>query len=330
MAEGNYCLQPEPCAFQIEGYEGATQVEWHYQATGRMVGLALLSGSMMDVGVALFVCKQILGQEVGMAELQLEDHEFAGHLEWLLNNPCEGLIFNSFARVPFSACLALAISEEMAEAQASQELIEGGADIQVCDDNKAEYVKEVVRHKLCTSVQQQLKAFILGLHDIIPEAALQLLTAEELQDEISGGSLNCTIGEARIKVVQDWREHTHYLGAYSLQQQGEEEPSHPVVAWFWELLDTDDPEIRSDIPLDALLRFVTGSSRIPAGGFANLRQNGRPRPFTIDSAADTPDDLPTASTCANLLHIPQYRSKPILREKLAWALAGGNTAFGRA
>jgi len=336
-AEGNYTVQPEPCAFDLKHFAGdeafppgmasTERVEWHYQACGRILGLALLMGNLMDATFALFFLKQVLGhEELDMRDLEVEDAALAMHLQWMQDNSVQDVVMSNFVRVPSSASIVLGVTEEEAAGVASTELLENGAEIAVTDENKGMYVEKVVEHKLVTSIKPQVAAFRKGVLDVVPEAVLGLLDPLELQQEISGGGLDRTGGDERARVVKDWREHTQYLGAYSKNAQA----NHPVVSWFWELIDTDDPEIRRDIPLDALLRFTTGSSRVPAGGFANLQQNGRPRPFTIDSAADTVNDLPCASTCANLLHIPQYRSKAILRKKLTWALAGGNANFGRA
>lgn len=49
-----------------------------------------------------------------------------------------------------------------------------------------------------------------------------------------------------------------------------------------------------------LLQFVTGSRRVPVGGFSALR----PR-FTIQRLADL-NRLPSASTCFSLLKLPDY------------------------
>lgn len=57
-----------------------------------------------------------------------------------------------------------------------------------------------------------------------------------------------------------------------------------------------------------LLRFVTGSPRLPHGGFAQLRAHGENlKRFTItwDHNSD-PLRLPSAHTCFNQLDLPLY------------------------
>ena len=50
--------------------------------------------------------------------------------------------------------------------------------------------------------------------------------------------------------------------------------------------------------------------------------------FTVDIAAGATDDhLPTAHTCFNTLHLPVYRSKEKLREKLMAATPYGEAGI---
>eukprot|EP01004_Peranema_trichophorum_P004090 NODE_3034_length_1437_cov_40.518265_g2637_i0.p1 GENE.NODE_3034_length_1437_cov_40.518265_g2637_i0~~NODE_3034_length_1437_cov_40.518265_g2637_i0.p1 ORF type:complete len:388 (-),score=106.67 NODE_3034_length_1437_cov_40.518265_g2637_i0:272-1291(-) len=325
IAENNYTVQPEPCAFDaVSGPEGETQVEKEYRACGRVVGMSLLTGNLMGVPFARFFLKRVLSESVDISDLEIEDPQYAKQLKWLLENSLGGIVFETMTRVPSSASMVLSaptdrLMERVQSGGQRFELVPGGANIDVTDANKDVYVSQVIQHKLNYSIQRQVNAFRSGLLDVIPDAALHLFSAEELQQEISGAGLDSLSSEERANAVRDWEANTLYQGTHS--------EDSPVVKWFWELLGSDDPEIRKELPLSAILQFTTGSSRVPVGGFSQLAQNGQPRPFTIDSAADNDQALPTASTCTNVLHLPKYSSKETLRKKLIWALSGG-TGFG--
>ena len=73
-----------------------------------------------------------------------------------------------------------------------------------------------------------------------------------------------------------------------------------------------------------LLHFATGSARVPAAGFANLRgYNGLTHRFRIElGAADTRHRLPSASTCFNCLKLPPYATLRLMRERVMLALDG--------
>lgn len=110
--------------------------------------------------------------------------------------------------------------------------------------------------------------------------------------------------------VEDWMLNTEYEGADASE----------LAKWFWEIV--KDEMTSEDRAL--LLGFCTGSTRCPSSGFANLMGfNGAEHKFTIhvDRGA-SPDYLPTASTCFSTLHLPCYRSKAELKNKLRQAMSG--------
>ncbi|GAA6105873.1 E3 ubiquitin-protein ligase NEDD4a isoform X1 [Tachysurus ichikawai] len=68
-----------------------------------------------------------------------------------------------------------------------------------------------------------------------------------------------------------------------------------------------------------LLQFVTGTSRVPMNGFAELYGSNGPQLFTIEQWG-TREKLPRAHTCFNRLDLPPYESFEELREKLNIAI----------
>ena len=79
-----------------------------------------------------------------------------------------------------------------------------------------------------------------------------------------------------------------------------------------------------------LLQFVTGTARLPAGGFAALQGNdGVVCPFTLLGLdrAHRPEAL-RAHTCFNQLDLPEYSSEEETRAKLLLALREGSEGFG--
>lgn len=63
-----------------------------------------------------------------------------------------------------------------------------------------------------------------------------------------------------------------------------------VLQWFWEIVESYDDTKRA-----ALLQFVTGSNRVPLGGFSKLAGPLSLTPFSISKAPNS-DQLPTATT----------------------------------
>ena len=85
-----------------------------------------------------------------------------------------------------------------------------------------------------------------------------------------------------------------------------------TIQYFWEVVRDFTEEQKRQ-----LLKFVTSCSRPPLFGFYHLHP-----PFTILSAKET-SHLPSASTCMNLLKLPMFSDKTILREKLIYAISSG-------
>ena len=83
------------------------------------------------------------------------------------------------------------------------------------------------------------------------------------------------------------------------------------------------------------LLFVTGSPRLPIGGFKNLYPKLTVVMFQSEYNENTmnfgnfnPDrHLPSVMTCQNYLKIPNYSNISILKEKLFFAIREGNNAF---
>jgi len=76
-----------------------------------------------------------------------------------------------------------------------------------------------------------------------------------------------------------------------------------------------------------LLKFITGSPKLPVGGLANLE----PKLTIVLKTTEGPQSadyyLPSVMTCANYLKLPDYSSPEVLREKLFLAMQEGQESF---
>ena len=95
-------------------------------------------------------------------------------------------------------------------------------------------------------------------------------------------------------------------------------PQDQVVHWFWRFVEGLKADERG-----LLLRFCTGGSRLPAGGFADLSPRFRLTLVSLDESRT----LPTASTCFNLLKLPAYKCEGSLRRQVYTALMMGSEGF---
>lgn len=157
--------------------------------------------------------------------------------------------------------------------------------------NRLRYIHQVANFKLNQCIQVQTGQFLKGLFHLIKPNWLNMFDPFELQMLISGTSdIN----------LQDWKEHVNYGGYWETDL---------TIRLFWEVVEEMSAEDQQ-----ALVRFVTSASRAPLLGFAALDPK-----FGISRVPDH-TRLPTASTCANLLKLPQYQLKTELREKLLYSI----------
>ena len=120
-----------------------------------------------------------------------------------------------------------------------------------------------------------------GIADVIGLEWLRMFSSAELGTLVAGA-------EHEISVL-DLQQHTNYAGGYG--------PGHPTITAFWQVTEGLSEEQKR-----ALLKFVTSCSRPPLLGFKDLDP-----PFCIQNAGSEPQRLPTASTCMNLLKLPDFK-----------------------
>lgn len=167
----------------------------------------------------------------------------------------------------------------------------GGGQVQVTTSNRLTYVHLVLDFKLNKSLDIQTRHFLNGLYRIIKPNWLNMFDPFELQILIGGVS---------DIDIDDWKHHVLYGGYFD---------DDLTITLFWEVVAEMSSEERCE-----LVKFVTSVARAPLLGFGALYPN-----FGINNSG-SPDRLPTASTCHNLLKLPDYRDKKLLREKLLYAL----------
>ncbi len=93
---------------------------------------------------------------------------------------------------------------------------------------------------------------------------------------------------------------------------GDYKEDHPVIKLFWEVVTSF-----SETEKRQLLKFVTSCSRPPLLGFKQLSP-----PLHISPAIGE-ERLPSASTCMNVLKLPQFQDSNTLRSKLLYAIQSG-------
>uniref|UniRef100_A0A3P9AMA8 E3 ubiquitin-protein ligase HACE1 n=1 Tax=Esox lucius TaxID=8010 RepID=A0A3P9AMA8_ESOLU len=267
----------------------------YFQFTGQILGLALYHRQLVNIYFTRSFYKHILGIPVNYQDVSSIDPEYAKNLQWILDNDISDLGLE----------LTFSVETDVFGAMEEVPLKPAGTSIIVTQDNKAEYVQLVTELRMTRAIQPQINAFLHGFHTFIPPSLIQLFDEYELELLLSG--------MPEID-VQDWHRNTEYTSGYDLEE--------PVIQWFWKVVESLTQEERV-----LLLQFVTGSSRVPHGGFAFLMGGSGLQKFTIASVPYTLNLLPTSSTCINMLKLPEYPSQEILRDRLLVALHCGSYGY---
>ncbi|XP_078531016.1 E3 ubiquitin-protein ligase NEDD4-like isoform X24 [Lissotriton helveticus] len=257
----------------------------YFTFIGRIAGLAVFHGKLLDGFFIRPFYKMMLGKQITLKDMESVDSEYYNSLKWILEND------------PTELDLMFCIDEENFGQTYQVDLKPNGSDLVVTNENKREYIDLVIQWRFVNRVQKQMNAFLEGFTELIPIDLIKIFDENELE------LLMCGLGDVD---VNDWRQHTIYKNGYC--------PNHPVIQWYWKAVLLMDAEKRI-----RLLQFVTGTSRVPMNGFAELYGSNGPQLFTIELWG-SPEKLPRAHTCFNRLDLPPYDSFEDLREKLLMAV----------
>ncbi|TYJ15586.1 hypothetical protein E1A91_A10G193500v1 [Gossypium mustelinum] len=256
---------------------------------GTLLAKAMFEGILVDIPFATFFLSKLKQKYNYLNDLPSLDPELYRHLIFLKHykGDISGL-----------ELYFVIVNNEYGE-QTEEELLPGGKNIRVTNENVITFIHLVSNHRLNFQIRQQSSHFLRGFQQLMQKDWIDMFNEHELLLLISGSldSLD----------VDDLRCHTNYAGGYHSE--------HYVIDMFWEVLKSFSLENQKKF-----LKFVTGCSRGPLLGFKYLEPL-----FCIQRAAGSAseealDRLPTSATCMNLLKLPPYRSKEQLEAKLMYAI----------
>ncbi|KAJ6429584.1 hypothetical protein OIU84_021061 [Salix udensis] len=256
---------------------------------GTLLAKAMFEGILVDIPFATFFLSKLKKKYNYLNDLPSLDSELYRHLIFLKRY--QGDI--SDLELYF-----VIVNNEYGELT-EEELLPGGRNQRVTNDNVIPFTHLVSNYRLNYQIRLQSSHFMRGFQQLIKKEWIDMFNEHELQLLISGSLDGLDIDDLRI--------HSNYGGGYHSE--------HYVIEMFWEVLKGFSLENQKKI-----LKFVTGCSRGPLLGFKHLEPL-----FCIQRAGGTAseealDRLPTSATCMNLLKLPPYRSKEQLSTKLLYAI----------
>jgi E3 ubiquitin-protein ligase HUWE1 len=122
-----------------------------FKFIGRIIGKALYEGRVLDCYFSRAVYKRILGKSVSVKDMESFDPDYYKSLCWMLENDITDIITETFS-----------VEDEEFGVTNVVDLAPGGRDVAVTEENKHDYVRLVVEHKLLSSVKEQMEHFLKG------------------------------------------------------------------------------------------------------------------------------------------------------------------------
>lgn len=186
------------------------------------------------------------------------------------------------------------------------DLVPGGSDKAVTIGNVEEYFDLVVDFTLKRGVKAQVEAFQGGFSSVFPIKDMQAFTADEMVMLFGSSSEDWSMMTLLDSLKAD---HGFTMESSTIRN---------LVSLMSKYTDAERREF---------LQFITGSPKLPIGGFKSLNPSFTIvcKPYEAPLKAD--DYLPSVMTCVNYLKLPDYSSEEILKKRLDIAIKEGQGSF---
>ncbi|ODQ50626.1 hypothetical protein SAICODRAFT_73143 [Saitoella complicata NRRL Y-17804] len=269
-----------------------------YYLAGVVVGLAIYNSTILDVRLPRALFTKLMGGRLGLEDMEGWKPEFVKGLRQLLEfeGDVESVLGLDFTVHDIYGSL--------------RELVPNGSRLSVTNANRKEYVDAYVAYLLNTSVNAQYSTFRDGFWRVCGGNAMGLFNAEEVEGLVCGlgmGEEGVDVGAIRaVAVYEGYRRGPAGPSPTVINPEKD-----PLITWFWAFF--------SSLPgadQRRLLRFVTGSDRVPATGAANLA-------FKISVMPEVnggEDRFPIAHTCFNQIVLPRYKRREKMEGMLRRAM----------
>ncbi|KAG8260028.1 WW domain containing E3 ubiquitin protein ligase 1, partial [Homalodisca vitripennis] len=240
--KNNYSLQINPASYVNPDHL------LYFKFIGRFIAMALYHGRFIYSGFTMPFYKRMLNKKLTMKDIESIDPEFYNSLVWIRDNNIDECGLELFFSVDF----------EVLGQVIHHELKENGDKIRVCEENKEEYM----RGSMTRGIKDQTQAFLEGFNEVVPLEWLKYFDERELElmlyvvTVLYERELELMLCGMQEIDVEDWQRNTIYRHYTRNSKQ---------VVWFWQFVRQTDSEKRA-----RLLQFVTGTCRVPVGGFAEL------------------------------------------------------------
>ncbi|KAF9419129.1 Ubiquitin fusion degradation protein 4 [Podila epigama] len=314
-----YGLFPRPLVHS-KGQANETKILNLFRSLGQFIAKAMLDSRIIDVPLSGLFVSRLLGhhKEVNLSTMAMIDPVLAKSLQTLQGYVAEKkrvYALNLPSKKREKALISIELQGAKLEDMSLDftlpgypdiELKVGGANIPVTIYNVEEYIKLTVDMTIGQGIKAQLNAFKAGFDCVFSIQNLSGFRSDELVSLFGSGE-------------EDWSYET--LVDAIKADHGFRSESRAFKNLLSVMSEFNKEERRQ------FLQFITGSPKLPIGGFKNLHP-----PFTVvckpyEAPLKADDYLPSVMTCANYLKMPDYSSKEVTLARFRTAFEEGQGSF---
>lgn len=278
---------------------------------GVLMGVCIRTNTNLAINLPSFVWKQLVGQRLTIDDIEEFDDGIIAELKELLLASSPEDFESRFPERYFTTTLS---------DDSTVELAEGGSKREVTFASREDYARKVLYARMKEG-EQQSEAIKRGICQIIPEALLNMVSYQELEEWIYG---------KKCIDVELLKRHTEYAKGYSAKESDQ-------IGWFWEVLREMTQDERRKF-----IRFCFAQSTIPPNDEEFERRQirflikpalavgaGKKKEAAPATAGPTSMDqrLPKADTCFFNFELPAYSSKAAMKRQILFAISFDNVSL---
>ncbi|KAJ3099309.1 Ubiquitin fusion degradation protein 4 [Phlyctochytrium planicorne] len=339
-------LFPAPMSLDIANVDRGRKILSLFRSLGVFVAKALLDSRIVDMPFSPLFLEMVVGEEDEDRCASIAAHGNAGRLasELHLLKHVDPVVYNSLLEMwnLYREKRAILANPDLTESEKQAriaglnirnariedfgldftlpgypdiELVKDGRNLQVDINNVGLYIERIVDFTVGGGVRRQVDAFRSGFNRVFPVEDLKSFSVQELCVLIGGNKDE----DWSLEVLVDSIRADH---GYTSDSR--------AVRFLAEMMHGFSPADRRDF-----LMFVTGSPKLPIGGFKALSPPLTVVCKTVDESGSVPggvrnkadDYLPSVMTCVNYLKVPDYSSLEVMTSRFRTAVREGQGCF---
>ena len=292
-----------------------------FKLIGFIVARALYDDRLIDIPLSKVFWDVVLGRAVPLSEIVVIDKDlgktindfneiikqkkkfisdYKGQPENLNSEIEKNILYNNTSIDSLDIYFTLPGYDEI-------ELKPNGANIKLTIHNIEEFVSLIYNALFLGGVIDVIDAFRKGFTCIFSLSNMKIFKSSEIEESICGS------------LEKKWDKDNLFDNLKPEHGIGKESRIFKdLISFMCSLNKTEQRKF---------LTFVTGTSRLPIGGFKSLSPKLTVVKRTCNPGENPDDFLPTVMTCQNYLKLPEYSSYEVLKEKITLAMNEGNNEF---